>query len=93
MEVEDDADPEKNPQPATGTAHENDTLSDERSNGAEGARSGTVAPIEPAEQLAAQAGEAHTLGRGTSGGDDYTAVNPGGTSAEEPWGEGDPSEQ
>jgi hypothetical protein len=28
-------------------------------------------------------GEAHTLGHGTSGGDDYTAINPGGTSLSE----------
>ncbi|MGN6205040.1 hypothetical protein [Humibacter sp.] len=37
---------------------------------------------EPAEQVAAESGEAHTLGHGISGGEDYTAVNPGGTSAE-----------
>lgn len=34
-------------------------------------------------QTAAGSGEARTLGHGTSGGDDYTAINPGGTSVAE----------
>lgn len=49
-----------------------------------GARHGNAGHIEPDEQVAAESGEAHTLGHGASGGDDYTAINPGGTSAEEP---------
>lgn len=34
-------------------------------------------------QTVGGSGEAHTLGHGTSGGDDYTAINPGGTSLSE----------
>jgi hypothetical protein len=90
---EDDVEREKIPESGNGAAHESDTqTSDERSNGAEGARLGTVGSIEPAEQVAAEAGEARTLGHGTSGGDDYTAINPGGTSVEESSSEGDRSE-
>ena len=43
----------------------------------------------PAQQVAAESGAAHTLGHGTSGGDDYTAINPGGTSVDEASGAGE----
>jgi hypothetical protein len=52
---------------------------DQAAGGARPGRTGTTA----SEQIAAESGEARTLGRGTSGGDDYTAINPGGTSVEE----------
>jgi hypothetical protein len=84
MEDEDDSGREKSPESGDGAERENHTRAgDERSNSGEGARLGTVSSIEPAEQVAGEAGDAHTLGHGTSGGDDYTAINPGGTSVDE----------